>query len=241
MDAASPREVKRTTLPVVGYQRWHEILFLHWEVAPHAIRSRVDPRLELDLFDGRAYVSLTPFTMRGARLRALPPLPTLTNFHELNLRTYVRRAGVPGLWFFSLDAASTPAAAIARVTLGLPYFRARMARTVAGPIHDYRSDRLTPGTRPASFAARWSVRAEAPAPEGSLDRFLAERYALYTTLARRLLRVRVRHAPWELHDVRMERLDETVTRASGIEVGGAAPLAHFSRGVDVEVFPPEPV
>jgi uncharacterized protein len=226
--------------PVIGYQRWHEILFLHWEVAPRAIRSRVDPRLELDLFDGRAWVSLTPFTMRGARVRALPHLPTLTNFHELNLRTYVRGAGVPGLWFFSLDAASTAAAAIARVSLGLPYFRARMARSASGPTHDYRSERLPPGTRPASFAARWSVEAEAPAPAGSLDRFLAERYALYTTLARRLLRVRVRHPRWELRDVRVERLAETVTRASGVEVAGA-PLARFSSGVDVEVFPPERV
>ncbi len=203
------------------------------------MRDLVDPRLELDLFDGRAWVSLTPFTMRGARLRFLPHLPLLSDFCELNLRTYVRAGGVPGISFLSLDAASTPAVAIARAALGLPYYRARMARTASEHAHEYRSVRLRPRGSPATFAASWSVEAAIPAPPGSIDRFLAERHALYSTLADRLIRVRVRHPPWVLSDVRIERLEQTVTHAAGVEVTERPTLAHFSDGVDVELLAPE--
>jgi uncharacterized protein YqjF (DUF2071 family) len=225
--------------PVIGYQRWHQILFLHWDVSADALRALVDPRLELDLHDGRAWVSLTPFTMRGARLRGLPAVPPLARFHELNLRTYVRGGGVPGIWFFSLDAASAAAAALARITLRLPYYRARMARSASGTSHEYRSERLAPGPRPASFAAIWTVGASASAPPGPVDRFLSERYALYSSVVGRLVRVRVRHTPWPLRTARVARLAETVTRAAGIEVTTAPKLAHYSDGVDVEVLAPE--
>jgi uncharacterized protein YqjF (DUF2071 family) len=234
-----PEAVKKTRLPAVGYQRWQDILFLHWSVSPSAIRPLVDPRLELELVGSDAWVSLTPFTLAGARVRGLPHLPTLTNFHELNLRTYVRGGGVPGVWFFSLDAASTAAAAIARVALGLPYFRARMERSASGGRHAYRSERLAPTRRPASFLASWTGGARIEG--GALDRFLVERYALYTTYAGRLLRMRVRHPPWILDAARVERLEQTVTRAGGFEVARHPALAHFSRGVDVELFPPERV
>jgi uncharacterized protein len=225
--------------PVIGYQRWHDILFLHWSVSPAAIRPLVDPRLEIELAGSDAWVSLTPFTLRDARVRGLPRLPTLTHFHELNLRTYVRAGGVPGLWFFSLDAASTAAAAIARVSLGLPYFRARMERSASGDRRWYRSERLPPGRRPASFVASWSVGARTA--DGALDRFLVDRSALYTTYAGRLLRMRVRHPRWPLEAARVDRLEQTVTRAAGFEVAGPPALAHFSTGVDVELFPPERV
>jgi uncharacterized protein YqjF (DUF2071 family) len=238
---ADPAGAKRSARPAIGYQRWDQILFLHWEVSPRALRPLVDPRLDLDLADGRAYVSLTPFTMRGARLRFLPHLPTITDFHELNLRTYVRAGGVPGLWFLSLDAASAPAAALARATLGLPYYRARMERSASADTHSYVSERLPPCERPASFRATWRAGASAPAAPGSLEWFLTERYALYTTVGGRLLRVRVRHPTWPLREARVEHLVETVTRAAGVDVTAPLPRAQFSDGVDVEVLPPERV
>ncbi len=224
---------------VVGYQRWHEILLLHLEVAPEALRPLVDPRLELDLHGGRAWVSLTPFTMRRARMRLLPPIPALTRFHELNLRTYVRAGGVPGLWFLSLDAESAPAVAIARAALGLPYFRARMSRSTSGDEHVYRSERaVTRGPR-AALDATWTVGGPVPSPPGSLDHFLAERYALFSVLAGRLLRVRVRHAPWELRAAHVGRLEQTIARAAGLWVAERPALARFSEGRDVEVLLPE--
>jgi uncharacterized protein YqjF (DUF2071 family) len=233
--------VSRGSRIVVGYQRWHDLLFVHAPVAAEPLRALVDPRLELDLLAGVAWVSLTPFTVRAARLRGLPPLPLLGTFHELNLRTYVRRDGEPGVWFFSLDAASALAAAIARTTLGLPYRAARMSRAAAAGIHDYRSERVSPGPRPASFSARWLVGGELPGRPGSPEHFLAERYALYTTLRGRLLRVRVRHPPWRLRAARLEHLEETVTRAAGLPPPSGDRLVRFSHGVDAAFFPPERV
>src|SRR3954465_10521356 len=99
---------------VIGYQRWDRLLFLHFEVQQEALRALLPPRLELDTYEGRAFVSLTPFTVDGARLRGMPMLPGISRFHELNVRTYVRRGDDRGVWFFSLAAASPAPAAIAR-------------------------------------------------------------------------------------------------------------------------------
>jgi hypothetical protein len=226
---------------VVGYQRWDELLFLHWSVQAPALRPLVDPRLELDLHEGRAYVSVTPFTVRGARLRGLPRLPLVTQFDEVNLRTYVRApGGLPGVWFFSLDAASGAASALARLALGLPYRRAEITRRAVGERHEYRSVRRWAGA-PAELDVAWGVAGEASAAPGSLSRFLCERYALYTSHAGLLLRVRVRHAPWSLREVTLERLAETLTTAAGVVVPPEPLLAQFSEGVDVEFFPPERV
>jgi uncharacterized protein YqjF (DUF2071 family) len=161
---------------VVGYQRWHDLLFLHWEVPPEAVRPLVDARLPLDLLDGRAWLSLTPFTVRGARLRGLPPVPPVAAFHEVNLRTYVRPdGGQPGIWFASLDAASALASAAARASLGLPYFPARIDRGETGVEHHYRCDRVALRGEGASVSARWTVGAPVENRPGSVEHFLAER------------------------------------------------------------------
>jgi uncharacterized protein YqjF (DUF2071 family) len=225
--------------PVIGYQRWDDIAFLHWDVPAAQLRPFVDARLELDLFEGRAWVSATPFTLLGGRLRWLPPLPLVSRFHELNLRTYVRKDGVPGVWFFSLDAASAPACAAARAALGLPYFRARMGRTLSGSVRRYRSERLPPASRRASFSVRWSAGAPVANAAGTLDHFLAERYALYSTHAGRLLRLRVRHRPWDLREAEVEGLSETLLAAAGIRAPARLAFARCSPGVDVAVLAPE--
>lgn len=239
MDARA-RELTGGSRPAVGYQRWDRLLFADWPVRPELLRPLVDRRLELDLHEGRAWVSLTPFTVRGARLRGLPALPGLSEFHEVNLRTYVRHpGGPPGVWFLSLDAEAVLASAAARLALGLPYFVARIGRAERGDAHVYRSRRLG-WRRPARLDASWGVGyATGPAAPGSLEHFLVERYALYSTLAGRLLRLRVRHAPWPLHEVWVDRFEETLSRAAGVPGPSGAPLARFSPGVDVELLAPE--
>src|SRR5213082_2682312 len=138
--------------PVIGYQRWDKLHFLHFEVSPEALRARIPSRLEVDTYDGRAFVSLTPFTVRGARVRGVPPLPGISGFHELYVRTGEDRA----VWFFSLDAASPPAAAIARATLRLPYCYARMNRSDSRGLFRYDSVRVVPAPQ-ATFSGSWSA------------------------------------------------------------------------------------
>ena len=122
-------------------QDWHHLLFVHWSVAPEQIRSLLPPGLELDLYNGKAYVGLIPFTLTALRPVWLPPFPPLSNFHEINLRTYVHTAGRdPGIWFFSLDAANAVAVRVARACFKLPYHYARMNLTMKQPDKKIKSE-----------------------------------------------------------------------------------------------------
>src|SRR5256885_2744064 len=159
--------------PVIGFQRWDRLLFLHFEVPEEAIRARVPERLEVDTFGGRAFVSVTPFTVTGARLRGVPALPGLARFHELNVRTYVRNGEDHGVWFFSLDPPNAAAAAIARATLRLPDCYAGMHRSEDRGLFRYDSLRVVPAPQ-ASFSGSWSVKeGAAPAAPGTLSHFLS--------------------------------------------------------------------
>jgi uncharacterized protein YqjF (DUF2071 family) len=224
-------------------QNWHQLLFLHWIVAPEPLRPLIPAGLELDLFEGQAYVGLVPFTMTGVRPVWAPAVRWLSNFHETNLRTYVHYAGRdPGVWFFSLDAANLVAVALARTFFHLPYYHARMSLTLepdSGTIA-YASRRLHSRDRPATCAVRCTpTGTAAPARAGTLEHFLVERYLLYAHDPRRgrLYRGQVHHTPYPLQSVEVSAIDETLLVAAGIDRPREAPLAHFARGVSVEVFP----
>jgi uncharacterized protein len=224
---------------VIGSQRWDRLLFLHFEVPREALRPLVPARLEVDTFEDRAFVSVTPFTVVGARLRGIPPLPGITQFHELNVRTYVRNGEDRGVWFFSLDAASPAAVAIARMSLRLPYCYAGMHRSMARGEHRYDSVRVLPAPQ-ATFSGSWSVKGHAaPAEPETLSHFLCERYALFSrAFGSRLFRVRVRHPPWPLRAAEDVRFAETLAQADGLPPLGPPVLAQYSDGVDVDFLPP---
>src|SRR5919107_6006732 len=149
-----PRPWLLPAKPWVMAQSWHDLLFAHWPVPPEQVRPHVPGQLELDLRDGRAWISVTPFEVRGTRVRGALPPPVLSRFPELNVRTYVTVGGRPGIWFFSLDAGSALAVAAARTAYRLPYLRARMRIARSGGWIDYRSERDDPRGEPARFEAR---------------------------------------------------------------------------------------
>jgi uncharacterized protein len=211
---------------IVGFQEWRDLLFLHWKVPAAGLRSHVPRALSIDEREGSAWVSMTPFTLRHGRLRGLPPLP---DFHELNFRTYVTHPrGGPGIWFFSLDAASALAVAMARVSVRLPYFLARMDRGDGW----YRSRRA--GMR-GSFELRFARGKElGRAPPGSLAEFLVERYQLYSRAAGPLLwRLPVRHEPWLLFEADASELREDLAAAAGLQPLGRPHSCQWSPGVAV--------
>ena len=123
------------------FQRWHELLFAHWPVPAEPLRARLPAGLELDTFEGEAWLGVVPFRMSAVRLRGAPALPGVSAFPELNLRTYVRRGEQRGVWFFSLDAASALAVRAARLWFHLPYFEARMTCDGRADGVHYRSER----------------------------------------------------------------------------------------------------
>jgi uncharacterized protein YqjF (DUF2071 family) len=222
------------------HQRWTRLVFLHWRLAPQAVRPRVPPELELDLFDGAAWVTLAAFHVSRMRPSLLPPLPGLSDAEQINVRTYVRRDGVPGLWFFSLDANNQLAVWAARLVYRLPWHRARMeAREIDGGAA-LRSERAEAGAPPATLDAEWRVGDVMPSPEaGTVDSFLLDRYILYAGAPPHLLRARIHHRRWPLRAAALTRFDATMLEASGLPTPVSAPLLHAQASpLDVDIWPP---
>jgi uncharacterized protein YqjF (DUF2071 family) len=230
-------------LPVMR-QHWQHLAFLHWPVDPEAVARLLPPGLDVDTYEGRAYVGLVPFTVTAARPPLLPPAPLVSSFHEVNVRTYVHRAGRdPGAWFFSLDAASRLAVAGARVAYHLPYFYARMELTPVEQgdrtIISYSSRRVARAPEPPRLACSyWPTGPAAPVAPGTLEHFLIERYLLYSWDGRRLHTARVFHEPYPVQPAAVADLAETLTAAAGLPHAPEPPLAHYAREVHVRVYRP---
>lgn len=235
--------------PVLLHQNWHHLLFLHWEVPVAELQALLPLRLTADMFEGKAYVGLVPFTLTGVRPIMVPPLPWISSFHEVNVRTYVHYQGrEPGVWFFSLDASSAIAVAAARATYKLPYFGADIDMKVAPgafPSIDFDSRRTDErGTMPAGVRVRYQpVEGPiTPAAPGTLEHFLVERYILYAQDDRRnLYRARVHHQPYLVQRVEVPVLEETLIWAAGIKRTEQPAYRHYASEVNVKVYPLERV
>jgi uncharacterized protein YqjF (DUF2071 family) len=220
-------------------QRWHDLLFAHWRCAASDLRPLIPAPLTIDTFDGTAWIGVIPFYMSGVRMRGLPPIPTTHAFLELNVRTYVTLDDRPGVWFFSLDAASTMAVIGARLGISLPYFRAAMTLTKREGAIAYTSDRWSIAGAPASFAATYrGIGPAVTAAPGTLEHFLAERYALYASNGKRIWRGDIVHPPWSLEraEARIDR--NTMIAAAGVRAAEHEPLLHFSAFQDVRLWWP---
>lgn len=237
IDRESPKV--RPAGPRSAFHRWQQLTFIHWEVPADLLRPLIPAELTLDTFEGRAFIGLVPFTMRDIRLRFLPPWPGMIDFHETNVRTYVHhRGGVPGVWFFSLDAASRTCVLGARATYHLPYHFARMNLDAKEDVVRYESERLWPAPRPAVGRVATRIgRSIGSAAKGTLEDFLCERYVLYAKRGERLYRGSVHHTPYPLHEATLESLDESLVASAGIDVSSTPPMSVlYSPGVDVDVF-----
>jgi uncharacterized protein YqjF (DUF2071 family) len=216
-------------------QTWTDLLFAHWSVAPAALDSVVPPQLPLDTLDGRAWIAVTPFGVRNTRLRPTLPVPFVSAFPEINVRTYVTVGGRPGIFFFSLDADSRLAVAAARRVYRLPYFRAHMSIDRNGRGVGFLSERTSPEA-PARAEFRARYRPAGPtfnAAPGTLEHWLTERYCLYTLDdERRVLRGDIHHPPWPLQPAEADIDVNTMTAELAIDLDDD-PLLHYARRQDV--------
>ncbi len=227
--------------PWVMRQEWHDLLFAHWPVPVDLLREKVPLQLELDLWRGEAYVGVVPFVIRNLRPRGIPALPVLSHFAEINVRTYVTCSGIPGVYFFSLDAANLSAVLGARLLYALPYFHAHFDISRAGNEVHYESRRLQ-RPKPAEFRANYRPVSDVLAwlpPKESLERFLAERYCLYAVSGRHVYRTTVHHLPWPLQLATAEMTANSMTNPVGVPLLGPPPLLHFSKFMDVLTWLPE--
>ncbi len=231
---------ERPDLPVVTKQVWSMLTFLHWPVNPDAIQRLLPEGLEVDVFEGQAYVGLVPFIIDELKHPRLPNL----KFCETNVRTYVTcRGRNPGVWFFSLDAASMAAVIGARSWYGLPYFYSKMDARREDVYRSYGSERPRTSRRRGKCSVIVKEEPETRLAEpGSLEFFLFERYLLYALRRGRLLSGQVHHEPYQIADAKVFLLMQTLLADSGIEVQEELPaLAHWAETVKVEAFAPQPV
>ena len=187
----------------VMHQAWGKLLFMHWRINANLLRPHIPAPLELDTYGDSAWIGIVPFTMWDIRGLPpyMPPIPGLDEMHELNVRTYVHYKGVPGVWFFSLDANSTAAVLAARSFYHLPYYSADISLQGKRKIKYRLKRREDP---PAQFKATWTVGDALPkAQPGSREFFLTERYLLYSQFEGELYRARIYHEPWELYTARV--------------------------------------
>lgn len=223
--------------PWVMTQTWHDLLFAHWPIDPARLRAHVPPSLDLDLHDGTAWLAVVPFRMSNVGPRAIPSLPGIAAFPELNVRTYVRIDDRPGVYFFSLDAASALAVRAARLLFNLPYYRACMTVDTAAARVAYRCSRMDGA---AVFDADYEPSGQPFSPAaGTLEYFLTERYCLYHHDRRGApYRLEIHHPPWALQPARARIARNTMIDAAGLGAGGAPVLLHFARRQDVVAWLP---
>ncbi len=221
--------------PWWGTQVWHSLGFLHWPVPVGWLRSLVPEALEIEQFDGTAWVAVTPFWMSEVTLRGFPPPPLVSRFPELNTRTYVTREGRPGVWFFSLDAGSRLAVAVARARFRLPYHYARMSHRTDGRRVTYRSER-----KDVAFSGWYEPRGEIFHPRpGTVEHFLTERYCLYARDPKgRVYRAEIHHEPWPLQVAAAGIERNTMLTGQGIPVSAPPALVHFALRMEVKVWSP---
>ena len=223
------------------HQVWGDLLFMHWPVPVALLLPHLPPRLQVDTHEGLAWLAVVPFRMSRVRTRFSPPVRGASEFLELNVRTYVYLDGVPGVWFFSLDATNALAVWLARTVFHLPYLNATMRLDQPSPTQrQFTAQRTHAGAPPAAFRATWEIGAPLPPTElGSLAAFLTERYCLYASNAARtkLYRGRVAHAPWPLHEAQLLHLETDLLESHGFPTPEDAPLVHAGGPVSVELWP----
>lgn len=233
--AECPVPVKRAVM----VQTWENLVYLHWAYEPEQVQSLLPEGLLVDTFAGNAYVGLIPFQMRGIGLPHLPAMPYLGTFPEVNVRTYVIRNGIPGVWFFSLDINRMLPTFVARTTYSLPYCFGKVSHGVQkvgnASVVETLVQRRWPHGEEASTQLRVEVGNKIDVPS-DFEHFLSARWGLYSqTLRKKIRYAPVSHEPWPLHRATALHIDDSLVQAAGLPAPTDEVHALFSPGVSVRV------
>ena len=223
----------------VMVQTWENLVYLHWAYEPEQVQSLLPEGLLVDTFAGNAYVGLIPFQMRGIGVPHLPAVPYLGTFPEVNVRTYVIRNGIPGVWFFSLDINRMLPTFVARTTYSLPYCFGKVSHGVQQvdntSVVETLVQRRWPHGVEASAELRVEVGNKIEAPS-DFEHFLSARWGLYSqTLRKKIRYAPVSHEPWPLHRATALHIDDSLVQAAGLPTPTGEVHALFSPGVSVRV------
>jgi uncharacterized protein YqjF (DUF2071 family) len=215
-------------------QTWVDLAFIHWPINPQLLRELIPEPLEIDTFDGLGWVGVVPFGMTKVRLRYALQLPYLSQFLELNVRSYVRWKGKSGVFFFSLDAANPIAVEVARAWFRLPYFNARMLKEHCEDRIFYLSERTDQRGRQAGFKATYGptggVYYSRP---GTIDAWLTERYCFHAVSnGGKVVTGEIHHKPWPLQPAKAAIEKNSMMAAIGLDLPDSEPLVHFVRELE---------
>jgi uncharacterized protein YqjF (DUF2071 family) len=235
LDRLAPRN--RPFGKVVMHQNWENFLFLNWPMDPAKIRPFIPEGLEVDTFEGQAWISITPFKVTGVKVLSFPEAAP---FDELNVRTYVHHKGEPGIWFFSLDASRLLPVIGARIFFGLPYHDAEIEFSKTDKEFEFRSRRTS--SPDADFRAWWKTGRMLRAPDvDTLPFFLVERYCSFAAAGGRLSVTRIHHSPWVLREAEVLAYRSGVISSIGLPEPSVKPIAYATQQFDVEFWPPLPL
>ncbi|MET1030699.1 YqjF family protein [Domibacillus tundrae] len=224
--------------PWIMKQRWDNMLFLHWPVPANLLASHIPADFSLDLFQGRAWISIVPFWARHTRLRGLPRFPFYHSYLELNVRTYMTYNGVPGIYFFSLGANKWPVVLGAKTASFLPYYHANMNMSVQNKTVHFQSKRIQFGNMAERFQASYSPSSPIfTLKEGSLDWWLLERYCFWVQKGSHVFRGDIHHNRWRVTEAACVIHDQTLPSFLPHHVFSEKPLAHFSYQKNVFTWP----
>jgi uncharacterized protein len=221
------------------FQIWKYLLFLHWAVDPAFVQDTLPEGLQVDTFDGKAWIGIVPFHLGMLRLPIFPPVPGLANFWELNLRTYAKdRYDRPGVWFYSLDVRNQIAVLSARIGFGLPYRYSKITAGLMGRTVDFAAS-LGGSNNRVHYRYRPGPGLGEAIP-GSLEFFLVERYRLFSVRSGKLFTGRIYHMPYRLNRTVLEQYDTRLFLSNGFSEPSRPPdHAVYSPRADCSIYAPE--
>jgi uncharacterized protein YqjF (DUF2071 family) len=215
------------------YQEWNNALFLHWKVPFDSLRNCVPAKFNIDTFNGDCYVSLVAFTMQNIRPRNMPSVKFISDFHEINLRTYINNDNKKGVYFLNIEAEKYLSACIAKALSGLPYEKADIKRSDK----NYHALNSTKNFR---LYTEFAI-GEKLSKKADLDTWLTERYCLYLSRHDRTYRHDIHHKEWEIKNVDIKQL-ALYYKIDNIILSDLQPdLVHYSDGVKVLAWQKQPI
>ena len=209
----------------IYYQEWNSVLFLHWVVPFELLRKSIPSNLNIDTFDGKCYVSLVAFTMEKIRPKFITSIAFISDFDEINIRTYTENDNKKGVYFLNIEAGKSISAFIAKVISGLPYEKANIKRTKKL----YNSNNLKKGFQ---LSAEFEVKEEI-SNKTELDKWLTERYCLYLDHGNELYRYDIHHKEWEIKKVDIKSLNVNYQIGEIALNERELNLTHYSEGIKV--------
>lgn len=206
------------------YQEWNRVLFLHWEIDLAEIKKWLPNELEVDTYEGKAWISLVAFSMERIRPRGLPAFPPISNFDEVNIRTYVRSQNKRGVYFLSIEGGNKWSCKLAKALSELPYRYSRMKRSESS-FHSFNYQKKE------ELEIHFQLGKEYKRKD-TLDGWLSERYALFQDTEKALNAFEIQHLEWPLFELELRDFNLNYSRFAQL-LKGAPDKVHYSPGVQV--------